>query len=173
VSGRVHDIAARVRTVRAPDEAGAEQPAWHVVRSAYAERPAPARGPLPQLAGVPIVAAIAAVLALTPAGAAVHRWIDRTLGVHHASTELFSLPAPGRVLVSGQGGAWTVAADGAKRRLGPWHQAAWSPHALYVIVAATNELTAVSPRGTPQWSIARPEVRFPTSFAPNGYRVAI
>jgi WD40 repeat protein len=118
------------------------------------------------------VAALIGVLALTPAGAAVHRWIDQTLGVRHARPALFSLPASGRLLISGPGGAWTVGADGAKRRLGPWRQATWSPHAIYVAVAAGNELTTVDLRGTPQWSIARPGVRFPRWFSPNGYRLA-
>ena len=34
----------------------------------------------------------------------------------------------------GAGGTWTVAADGSSRRLGPWRQASWSPHGLFVAV---------------------------------------
>jgi hypothetical protein len=174
VSRRDRSLTAeRLRTLRAPDEAGAEQRAWSVVRSVYAARRRPSTRRLrPRMALAPICAVLAGVLVLTPAGAAVHRWLDQTLGVPHAKPALFSLPAPGRILVSGAGGAWTIAADGSKRRLGPWEQATWSPHALYVAVANANELTAVNPRGVPQWAIARPRIRFPQWFAPNGYRVA-
>ena len=50
-------------------------------RTAYAARePVRRRRSRWRLAPVPIAAAIATVLALSPAGAAVHRWIDQTLG---------------------------------------------------------------------------------------------
>lgn len=163
----------RLQSLRAPDEHGAEERAWAVVRSVYAERPAvrPQRG-LWRFAVAPAALLIVGVLALTPAGAAVHRWIDRTLGVPHASTSLFSLPARGQLLVSGPEGAWTIAANGAKRRLGAWHQASWSPHGSYIAVAAGNELAAVDPHGIPRWTIARPGVSSPRWFGPNGYRIA-
>jgi hypothetical protein len=167
------DIGRVLSEGRAPREAQAGDQTWRVVRSVYAERPAGSRArPRARFALAPAAIVIAGVLALTPAGAAVHRWIDQTLGVKHARTALFSLPAPGQILVAGQGGAWTVAADGSKRRLGSWREATWSPHALYVAVASHDELTAVNLRGTPQWSIARPDVRSPRWFAPNGYRIA-
>jgi hypothetical protein len=102
----------------------------------------------------------------------VHRWIDRTLGVKHARPALFSLPAPGQILVAGQAGTWTVSSDGSKRRLGPWRDATWSPHALYVAVAQRDQLAALNLRGITQWSVARPDVRFPRWYAPNGYRIA-
>lgn len=163
----------RLRAARVPGEAHTEERAWQVVRTAYAERPQMARrGLRPRLALVPLAAAIAGILSLTPAGAAVHRWIDQTLGVRHARLALFSLPARGALLVAGPGGTWTVGEDGARRRLGSWQDATWSPRALYVAVAGRDQLSALNPRGTPQWSIARPAVRFPRWFAPDGYRVA-
>jgi hypothetical protein len=165
----------RLRSLRAPDEAGSEARAWDAVRSLYAERPPVRRRrrrPRGRLLLVPVLAALVGVLALTPAGAAVHRWLDRTLGVPHASNELFSLPAPGRILVSGPGGTWTISADGAKRRLGGWHQASWSPHGLYVAVTSRNMLTAVDARGVTRWAVARPAVQFARWFGPDGYRVA-
>jgi hypothetical protein len=168
-------VARELRAARAPDEAASEQRAWEVVRSAYAARPAPTRRRptlRPRFAIVPAVALIVGVLALTPAGATVHRWIEQTLGVRHARTALFSLPAPGRILVSGAGGVWTVASDGSRRRLGSWSQATWSAHGLYVAVAGRTELQAVDGRGVVRWSVARPSVRFPRWFAPDGYRVA-
>jgi hypothetical protein len=115
---------------------------------------------------------LAGALALSPAGAAVHRWIDRTLGVKNARPALFSLPAPGHILVAGSGGAWTIAADGSRRRLGTWSDATWSPHGLYVGVARRDQLAAVNPRGMTEWSVARPDIHFPRWYGPSGYRVA-
>ncbi len=164
----------RLQTLRAPDEPDAEERAWAVVRSVYGDQQrSPARrGRRIRIAVAPAILTAAALVALSPAGAAVHRWLDRALGVRHASASLFSLPAPGRVLVSGPGGAWTIAANGSRRHLGPWAEASWSPRGIYVGVAARNELAAVDVHGALRWSIARPEVRFPRWFAPTGYRVA-
>jgi hypothetical protein len=174
MSRRVHRTAERrLRGVRAPQEAQAEQRTWRAIRTIYAERTAVSRRqPRARLALGPVVAAIAGALLLTPAGATVHRWIDQTLGVRHARVGLFALPTPGRILVAGPAGTWTVAANGSKRRLGPWHEAAWSPHGLFVAVTARDQLAAVNLRGAPQWSIARPDVRSPRWFSPNGYRLA-
>jgi len=167
-------LARRLRSVRAPEEAQSEERTWGVVRRVFAERPATRRGRRlrPRLALAPVGALLVGVLALTPAGAAVHSWIDRTLGVRHARTALFSLPAPGRILVSGDSGTWTVATDGVRRRLGPWPVATWSPHGEYVAVASPDELTAVDTKGTLRWSIPRRAVALPRWFAPDGYRVA-
>lgn len=115
---------------------------------------------------------VASVLALTPAAATVHQWITKTLTVTHPRRELFSLPSPGTILVSGPGGTWTMSADGSRRRVGAFPDAVWSPHGRYVAVARGDELTALTPSGTPVWTIARPRVRHPTWFGPNGYRVA-
>jgi hypothetical protein len=164
-----------LRAAQAPDETGAQARAWDVVCSAYADR-APAarrisRRPLALVATV-VVLSGALALALSPAGASVSRWIRHALGIPHAANALFSLPARGRVLVSGAGGTWTVAADGAARRLGPWRQASWSPRGKYVVVAGDNQLVAVDPRGTPRWSLARPAVSHATWYPPTGWRIA-
>jgi WD40 repeat protein len=74
--------------------------------------------------------------------------------------------------MAGPAGTWTVAANGTTRRLGSWREATWSPHGLYVAGTTSNQITAVNLRGVPQWSIARPEVRSPRWFSPNGYRLA-
>jgi Tol biopolymer transport system component len=118
------------------------------------------------------VLSIALALALSPAGATVGRWIKHALGIPHAAPGLFSLPAHGRVLVSGQGGTWTVAADGSARRLGSWRQASWSPHGLYVVAVGANRLEAVDPRGMPRWSLTRPAVSGARWYPPTGFRIA-
>jgi hypothetical protein len=160
--------------IRIPDEQGAEERAWATVRAAYAQRAAsPRRLRFRRAAGVPAASlAIAGVVALSPAGATVGRLVDRALGVRHAARALSALPAPGRLLVSGPDGTWIVAADGTARRIGPWKNASWSPHGLYLAVTARDELAAVDTRGGLQWSLTRPDVSDPRWYSPSGYRVA-
>src|SRR5437588_548289 len=143
----------------------AEERAWVVVRAAYAEHePVRARPPLrwaPAFAVLLGAAAVAAA-AFSPPGRAVVDAVRRTIGIEHAAPALFRLPAPGRLLVSGNGGTWLVAADGSKRRLGDYTQAAWSPHGLFVVAATGNELATLEPRdGSVHWSLARPRIAFP------------
>jgi hypothetical protein len=163
----------RLREFRAPDEGGAERRAWGVVRTAYLDRqPAVARRSRWRLAVAPAVALILAAVALSPAGATVHRLITQALGEKHAAPALFALPSPGRILISGPAGTWIAAADGSTRRLGPWQQASWSPHGLFVAVASSDRLAAVDPHGNVRWALARPEISDPRWYSPSGYRVA-
>jgi hypothetical protein len=159
---------------RVPDERAAEDRAWQTVRSAYQSRVPVAhrRSYRRPVGGAAAGLVLVGALALSPAGATVGHLITRALGVEHASPALSSLPAPGRLLLSGRGGTWTVASDGSTRRVGPWQHASWSPHGLYVTVTAANRLEAVSPRGVPQWTLGRGQVSDPRWFGPSGYRVA-
>jgi hypothetical protein len=149
-----------------PVDRSAEERAWAVVRAAYAERGAAARraGPA-SLRWVVVFAVLVAVVAaavLSPPGRALVDAVRRTIGVDHAAPALFRLPAPGRLLVSGPGGTWVVSMDGSKRRLGDYGHAAWSPHGLFVLASAANQLAAVEPDdGTVRWTIARRRVEFP------------
>ncbi len=145
-----------------PVPEGAEERAWHVVQAAFEERvPAPrerkAWRPVLVLAAVAVIAGAIA----SPPGQAVLDSIREAVGIERAQPALFSLPAPGRVLVESADGAWVVQADGSKRRLGDWREASWSPLGRFVIVARANELAAVEPDGDVRWSLARPNVRFP------------
>lgn len=159
---------------RAPDELAAEDRAWRVVQLAYQarvpfeQRPSYRR----RVAGVAAGILLAGGLALSPAGAAVGHLITRAFGVQHSTATLASLPAPGRLLVSGSGGAWTVATDGALRRVGDWPEASWSPRGLYLAVARPGELAAVTPKGAIRWILHRPQVGDPLWYPQNGYRVA-
>jgi WD40 repeat protein len=88
--------------------------------------------------------------------------VRRAVGVETADEALFRLPGAGRLLVTSSSGAWVVAADGSKRRLGDEGQASWSPHGLFVVVANDDTLAAVEPaHGTVRWTISRPGVSFP------------
>lgn len=159
---------------RAPDEIGAQERAWGVVRSAYQQRaPRRRRHILRRPTGVVVAAVVAAGgVALSPAGATVGRLVDRALGVDHAAPTMVALPARGRLLVSGSHGTWIVAANGTARRIGPWREASWSPHGLYLAVAADGGLAAINTRGVLQWRLAEPDVSDPRWYPPSGYRVA-
>lgn len=162
--------------LRAPDEPAAQVRAWDVVRVAYHET-GPRRRRVPRwgLALAPATAAVVGVvvaLTLTPAGATVSRLISQALGVPHAARSLFSLPAPGRLLVSGPRETWIVSSDGSRSRLGSWPQASWSPHGIYIAVASGDRLAAVNPRGVTQWALTRPDVSDPRWYSPTGFRIA-
>jgi len=148
---------------RVPADREAEDRAWSVVRAAYAEREPVRRASRRRLmlAGVAVAVAVAAA-ALSPPGQAVVNAVRRSIGISHAAPALSRLPAPGRLLVSGGGGTWVVSADGSKRRLGDYTEAAWSPHALYVVAATSSEVAAIDPgNAAVRWSIARRSIAFP------------
>jgi hypothetical protein len=142
-----------------------EDRAWEVVRRAFEERsPSPGRRRNRLLlAAVVTVAAIVAA-ALSPPGHAVFEQVRKAVGVEHASPALFALPAPGKLLVlsAEQGGTWIVEADGAKREIGSWDYAAWSPHGRYVIAADAQGLTALDPEGHVRWTLPRDGVAWPS-----------
>jgi hypothetical protein len=150
---------------RIPADRAAQDRTWAVVRAAFVEREAvPSRRSDRRWAlAVVGVAAVCTAAALSPPGRAVVNAVRRSIGIEHAAPALFRLPAPGRLLVSGQGGTWVVAADGSKRRLGSWTEASWSPHGLFVVASSRDGLAAVEPRaGTVHWSLGRPNVALPS-----------
>lgn len=141
----------------------AEERAWEVVRRAYEERIATPRRTAPsnKLVVAGVAAAVLAGAVLSPPGRAVLGDLRESVGVEHAQPGLFSLPAPGRLLVASEAGAWVVADDGSRRRLGDWRDASWSPFGRFVVASSADELAAVEPTGKVRWSLARPQVRFP------------
>jgi hypothetical protein len=163
----------RLRGFRAPDEEQAADRAWDVIRAVELDsEPRRPRALGRRIALAPALVVIVALVSLSPAGAQVGRWIDQALGVKRASPALFSLPAPGSVLVSAADGTWTVGADGAKRNLGSWSSASWSPHGTFVAVASGDQLAAVDPHGRVRWALSRAAVADPRWYAPTGYRIA-
>jgi hypothetical protein len=147
---------------RAPGEEAAGDRAWEVVRAAYAQREPvawPRKHARPLIGGAVAVAVIAAIL--SPPGRSVVHSLRKAVGVEHAQTELFSLPSPGRLLLTGRGGAWIVEPDGSRRRLGRYSRAAWSPHGLFVVATTRNELVALDPKGNVRWTLPRRSPRFP------------
>jgi hypothetical protein len=151
-----------MKNFRAPDERVALERSWAVVRAAYEGREPvawPRRHARPLVLGALGAAVVAA--ALSPPGRSVIHSLRKAVGVEHAQPELFSLPAHGRLLVSGRGGAWIVNGDGSRRRLGPYNDAAWSPHGLFVAATRPNELVALDPKGNVRWTLPRRSPRFP------------
>jgi hypothetical protein len=143
-----------------------EDRAWEVVKRAFEERtPAPRRraGTRLVLAGAAVAVAAVIVAALSPPGRAVFTSVREAVGIEQAEPALFSLPAPGRLLVvsANEGGTWLVKANGFMRKLGPYTDAEWSPHGLYVIATERNELVAFDPDGDVRWKLARHDPSWP------------
>jgi hypothetical protein len=148
--------------IEIPDEHDARERTWSVVATAFSERQPVERTRRmlrPALAIAIVVVALAAVL--SPSGRAVLDEIREVVGVERAQPALFSLPAPGRLLVASDAGVWIVQQDGSKRLLGDYREASWSPFGRFVVATRENELAALEPDGTVRWTLARPEVRLP------------
>jgi hypothetical protein len=163
-----------LHAARPPRAADAERRAWHVVRAAHAARPpARSRHRGRQLLVAFAAAVVLAALALSPAGAKVGDWIGDVVDPAPEATQgsLTALPAPGRLLVVADGGAWIVR-DGGRRQLGPFADATWSPGGLHVAGARGHELVAVDPEGVEHWTlVAGGRVSVPR-WSPDGYRIA-
>lgn len=146
----------------APEEGASEERAWEIVRAAYEQREPvswPRRHWQPLIA-VAIVAAVVAA-ALSPPGRSVVHSLRKAVGVQQAEQGLFSLPAPGQLLVTSREGAWLVHADGSKRLLGRYRDASLSPHGLFIAGTRANQLVVLDPQGNVRWTLARPTPRFP------------
>jgi WD40-like Beta Propeller Repeat len=160
---------------RPPRAADAERRAWAVVRAAHAER-TPVRRPMRarRLAVAALAAALAAVLALSPAGAKVGDRIGDVVSPAPDATPstLGSLPAEGRLLVVSPAGPWIVHDDGARRRLGDFRDATWSPGGLFVAAARGRELVAIEPDGDEVWARPAPGRVSAPRWSPDGFRIA-
>src|SRR4029079_14666460 len=118
-----------------PDEEPARERAHKVVLTAFAGRE-PVRRPS-QARRVALgvgVAALAVELAVaSPPGMAVVDRVREVVAVERTAPALFSLPAPGRLLVASDAGVWVVDADGRKRLLAGYREASWSPSGRFLV----------------------------------------
>lgn len=131
------------------------------------------RRPLPRLALGLALAALLAVLLLSPAGAAVRGWVGDafTASAPRPEPVLAHIPGGGRLLVQAGEGPWVVQPDGSRRLLGDYREASWSPHGLFVAAVKGRTLSAIEPDGTPHWSItAAREIGVPR-WSPSGERI--
>lgn len=146
-----------------PDEHEARERSWAVVRAAYTAREPQPRRRSWKPAAVLVGAAALVAAALTPPGRAVLDEVQEAVlptRVERVERSLFSLPAPGRLLVvsAERGGAWVVRSDGSRRRLGDYVDARWSPFGRFVLATRTDGLAALTLEGEERWSLARRDV---------------
>lgn len=161
-----------------PDEIGAQRRGWRVVRTAFGQReptPWPIRHRRPIVAVAIGVAVVAAALS-SPGRAVIDEVRDvvgtkKVVGVPQARPAPVALPTQGRVLVSASTGAWVVAGDGSRRKLGDYDEATWSPQGLFVGASKRHQLAALTPKGEVRWTISQPRIRHPR-WAPSGFRIA-
>lgn len=164
----------RLRRVPVPAADDAERRGLDLVTAAFDQRQPPRRSPLPRLAAALAAATLTAALLLSPAGATVRDWVGEVFegGVPEAERGLSRIPGGGRLLVQSAEGPWVVQPDGARRLLGDYDDATWSPHGLFAATAAGRTLSAVEPDGTPRWSLPAPgRVRDPR-WGPSGVQIA-
>jgi dipeptidyl aminopeptidase/acylaminoacyl peptidase len=171
---RPNDLRRRLRDAPIPDEHGARERGWRVVRAGFEERRPDRHGArnTSRVAIALATTALALALVLTPAGAKVVDLVRDVVepGAKHARP-LTSLPAPGELLVNSAQGPWVFDPDGSQRLLGDYRDATWSPTGLYVAVTREDQLSAVEPDGTVRWSLNRTDPTNPR-WAPSGYRIA-
>jgi hypothetical protein len=146
--------------VAIPDADAARERARAVVLAAFAERePLPRQRRARAIAVAVAVAAVAVALAVaSPPGMAVIDRVREAVGIEHSAPALFSLPAPGRLLVASDAGVWVVEADGSKRLLAGYRAASWSPFGRFLVALRRNELAALEPDGDVRWTLARPGI---------------
>lgn len=132
------------------------------------------RRPIGRLAASLSLAALLAVLLLSPAGADVRDWVGDALttGAPKPEPTLARVPGGGHLLVQTGEGPVVVQPDGSKRLLGDYEEASWSPHGLFVAAKKGRILSALEPDGTPRWSVtASREIAVPR-WSPSGERIA-
>lgn len=166
----------------APADEDARRRAWQVVQAAYAEHePRRRRRSRPRIAALALAAALVPIGAAGAAAAsapdsAVGEWVRSVLGVgeRDAQPALARVPGGRRLLVQSGDAPWVVSPDGAKRRLGFYTGAAWSPRGLFVIAWRGRELTALDPgSGEVRWSLSAPAPVALARWAPrDGFRIA-
>lgn len=150
-----------LKRIAVPDADGARERAQTVVLAAFGSRE-PLRRPASsrRVAIGVAVAAVAVGLAIaSPPGMAFVDRVREAVGIERAAPALFSLPAPGRLLVASDAGVWVVGANGEKRLLPGYREASWSPFGRFVVATRRNELAALEPDGAVRWTLARPGVR--------------
>ena len=163
--GTGHDAGRAVKDalerIPVPDEEPARERAHKVVLTAFAGRE-PVRRPSQArrvALGVGVAALAVALAVASPPGMAVVDRVREVVAVERTAPALFSLPAPGRLLVASDAGVWVVDADGRKRLLAGYREASWSPFGRFLVATGANELAALEPDGGVRWTLSRPGVR--------------
>jgi hypothetical protein len=166
----------RLRDAPLPGEADAAARALPVLEAALAEREPVTRTrrmPL-RLAAVVALVALGLLVVLTPAGAEMSDWIEERFTAEKTAAPAFAaLPDGGSVLAISRSGAYAVQPDGGSQHLGPFSEAGWSPRGLHVVGVNGRRLVAVTPTGTPKWTLVRRRrVHHPAWSLGDGFVVA-
>jgi hypothetical protein len=160
-----------------PESPEAEERGRRIVAAAFADRKRSdagrSRRPLPRLALGLSLAAVLAILLLSPAGAAVRNWVDDafTTSTPRPEPNLARVPGGGRLLVETGEGPVVVQPNGSRRLLGDYEGATWSPHGLFVAAVKKRTLSALEPDGTPRWSITASQRVATPRWSPSGERI--
>lgn len=187
MSGDRLDRALREMPIPEPPEA--EERGRRIVAAAYEERRGASelrgamtpqiseggsRRPLPRLGLGLSLAALLAILLLSPAGAAVRNWVDDafTASTPRPEPTLTKVPGGGKLLVQTGEGPVVVQPDGSKRLLGDYEGASWSPHGVFVAAVKKRKLSALEPDGTVRWSITAAQRVAVPRWSPSGERIA-
>lgn len=125
----------------------------------------------------PLLLAGALAVALVPSADAIANWLADLVDPDPTAApapepHLDALPSPGRVLVTGPGGAWWIARDGTRERLGDYDALAWSPRGLFVVAAQNEVLRALTPDGAEHWAVTAPAEIADPVWSPSGFRIA-
>jgi hypothetical protein len=182
-----------LREVPIPEPADAEERGRRIVAAAFAERtnddesrhselrgamtPRTSEGrsrrPFPRLALGLSLAALLAILLLSPAGADVRDWVGDafTASAPRPEPTLARVPGGGHLLVQTGEGPVVVQADGSRRLLGDYEGATWSPHGLFVAAFEKRTLSALEPDGMPRWSITAAQRVAAPRWSPSGERI--
>ena len=150
-----------LQSIEVPGAEAARERAATIVLAAFETRepiPRGRRGRVLAVGGA-LAAAALAIAAASPPGMAVVDRVREVVGIERSAPALFALPAPGRLLVASDAGAWVVQADGTKRLLAGYRDASWSPFGRFLVATRRNELATLEPDGTLHWTLARPGVR--------------
>jgi hypothetical protein len=144
----------------APEDGAARERSWRVVQAAYADyEPRRRRRPWAALlaAAIAVVMGAGGMAAASAPRSDVGRFVRQVLGVGEpgARPALVRVPGGGRLLVTARPSVWIVSEDGARRRLGAYDGASWSPHGRFAAVWRDGELTAVDPHGRVRWTLPR------------------
>jgi hypothetical protein len=180
------ELRARLRHTPLADQSASLERAWPVVRAAHSDTASataprrPGRRRLPRVAGaLGACALLLAALVLATASRpreALARWLRQAIGLSSVPsahrTTLAGLPGGGRLLVQSGTTSWLVTPDGSRHLLGPYAGAELSPHQRYVLAWRGAALTALTPGGRPQWSLAAPATVSDARWSVDGFRVA-
>ncbi|MBK5233902.1 MAG: hypothetical protein JJE13_13095 [Thermoleophilia bacterium] len=161
----------------------AEDRAWLAVKASYESREreglrsgsrSTSRRLGPQIVAA-LIALVAGVFVISPAGASVRDWVGDALTdtAPRPSSALTSLPSGGQLLVESPKGSWAVDGNGSQRLLGDYVDPTWSPHGRFIAAVDDHQLVALEPGGDVRWAITLPDrPTLPSWNSPDGFRIA-